>query len=93
MSSKHLIPIYRDVAERLEDLGYEADVREHYSGQGMYGDTTVGIVTDAFSTLVGAMVAISMQEAEENWNSLDILECIPNLSDNMGRVRMIYYRR
>ncbi len=36
-----------ELITRLEDMGYEAELYEKYSGRCMYGDTTIGIVTDA----------------------------------------------
>jgi hypothetical protein len=73
----------RYVGAALEDDGYEGDVRETYSGRGMYGATCVAIVTDAGGVRIGELVAEYNQSSGES-------VCGPTRSDNMG-LSYVYY--
>jgi len=35
-----------DLVNALQDNGFEAETYEDYSGRGMYGETTTGVVSD-----------------------------------------------
>ena len=70
------------VANRLEEEGYEGDVREDYSGRGMYGKTAVAICTDAPGTLIGMFVG------EYNAQGFDARP--PTRTDSMGLGRVFY---
>ena len=37
----------QDLIDILQGEGYEAELYENYSGRGMYGNTTIGVTTDA----------------------------------------------
>jgi hypothetical protein len=83
--------IFEVVAEVLkESHGYDASVRDDYSGRGMYGEKVPAIVTDAPSVLVGATFATVMlndYEAQE----YEVLEVTPMRVDSMGKSAMVYY--
>ncbi len=90
--------IAEKVVEFLQDNGYEAEVREDYSGRGMFGKTTVGIETNAPGTLIGWLVAKSIidenyGDAEAGVDALDDFNFrrdLPMRWDSMG-LAMIYY--
>ena len=98
--------IFGKAAEYLEDDGYEAEVRENYSGRGMYGRETVGIVTSAPGTMVGAAVCKAMVDlymydkdmsdadvtAEDMQDFLEdeMTRMMPKSMDSMG-LDKIYY--
>lgn len=85
----------------LQDDGYEAELCADYSGRGMYGDTTAGIVTDTDIGRVNQYVRLATLECleqkddqTEHVSHRDMLvKCSKyelRRSDNMGR-DYIYY--
>jgi hypothetical protein len=68
------------IADELHDKGYDAEVREDYSGRGMHGETCVGIVTDAPSILIGWLMCNDGVDIDD----------LPTRVDSMGR-STIYY--
>lgn len=77
----------KEVAEIFENYG-NVEVRDNYSGRGMFGRICYGIVCDEyefFETLGNIMVDGTEEEREE------VAEYISNIKrDNMG-LDMIYY--
>jgi len=70
------------IAEVLtEELDYEAEVREDYSGRGMYGATCVGIITDAPLVLVGWAAG---------YVGITDVAYLPMCTDNMGLSTIVY---
>lgn len=73
---------------------YDAEVREDYSGRGMYGKTCVGIVTDApHKDIIIATIRVFAQD-NDGLDIMDILDkvedVIPSRVDSMG-LSTIYY--
>lgn len=81
-----------------EDIGYEIQLRESYSGRGMYGKTTSGIVCDNLGDFVGAVAqaAANLADAEthvesEGMSTDDFISDVSAIStDSMGRSIIIY---
>jgi len=69
----------------LRNQGYESTVRLGYSGRAMYGETCVGIVTEAGGPMVGWAITASLFFVDH-----DTWDMIPQRSDSMGTL-MIYY--
>lgn len=49
------IEIAKSIVEAAEDMGEELELRESYSGRGMYGKETAGIVFDSIGVLMAAV--------------------------------------
>ena len=82
------VKLYEAAVEFLNDEGYDAEVREDYSGRGMYGKTTPAIVTEAPAALVGYAIGLVAEDlALTDCNPKDL---VPVRSDNMG-LQMVYY--
>lgn len=78
------------LVELLEDGGKEASLYEGYSGRGMYGKETTGVVLGSFSDLVEAMWAGAPRLAEAIERG-DLPEYIDGFAkDSMGYDTIIY---
>jgi len=77
------------VAQLLEDDDCEAEVREEYSGRGMYSRTTAGVVTDAD---IADILRILWERVRDGYiEDSDFPEAPNNLrTDSMGRRTIIY---
>jgi hypothetical protein len=64
------------IVEFLEDQGDEASVYEDYSGRGMYGRTTAGVVASEVSDVTYAMGRLGIEDSRN--------------SDSMGRDVIVY---
>lgn len=77
------------IADLLETDGYEASVRDDYSGRGMYGATTHGIDTDASpATILGVVISNA-----EYFVDRDLTPLFPDTGlrwDNMGLGYILY---
>jgi hypothetical protein len=75
-----------------DSYGIEARLRDDYSGRGMYGSSTHGIVTDEPIHLLSCAIDYAASEAAYDENT----DNIPNFSeerfstDNMGYDTIIY---
>jgi len=70
----------QEVCDILRDGYCNADVRENYSGRGMYGKTCIGIVYNGPLTLVGAAcIEVGMDYGD-----------IPTRTDSMGLSTIVY---
>lgn len=85
----------------LEDEGIEAEIRESYSGRGMFGKETTGVVindydVDPLGALLQAVInnaTCFIQEEEEPVDFFDLSEkfSIGNLrTDSMGLGMIVY---
>lgn len=81
--------IYQAVVEELRRKGHHAEVYERYSGRGMHGDTTTGIVTDAPGVLLGVTL---IREAKELDYSDELIfdTDLPLREDDMGKYTIYY---
>ena len=50
------------IVEHIEGEGGEASLYEDYSGRGMYGSTTAGVVADSASSVARALAALGITE-------------------------------
>lgn len=80
--------IYEAAADILRESGYEAEVREDYSGRGMYGRTCCGIITNASGPMVGYSITCAMSDL--GIDPFDWVDLIPKRWDSMG-LQSIYY--
>lgn len=94
---KQKLEVYQLAAEWLEEKGYEAEVREDYSGRGMYGTTCPALVTDAEAMQVAFAVAEGLRqfdpELEHDMGELMFRaqRMVPERSDSMGKSKRVYY--
>lgn len=88
-----------EVAKAIVDAGEGSyagvELREDYSGRGMYGKTTCAVIYEdegAFLQCVAA-AAIQVSEADQDGCSVDeFIEALGNLHrDNMGRSATVIY--
>jgi len=81
---------------RLQDMGFEADLRAEYSGRGMFGKTVPGIVTRAPGVLVGLCIAGAVIEVASGGierpdpEDIDFVDYQLRHEDGMG-LSTIYY--
>lgn len=77
-----------DFAENLIWEGYEAKVREEYSGRSMYGRTTSGVVTNAPEVEAGRVFAAKDEDEDDEQEENDYPTRLR--VDSMG-LSIIYY--
>ena len=70
------------IANILEGDGYKAEIRDDYSGRGMFGATCYGIVTDG-PEIVDKLTPLGTNQKIDNMG-LDYIVYFPNLK---GKVR------
>lgn len=77
------------IIEAIECSGAEAKLRENYSGRGMYGETTCGVVTDeSLVFVIGSVISAPELFAEdEGFAKFDVGVL---RSDSMGLGIIIY---
>lgn len=71
-----------EIEDVLVDLGYEVEVRDDYSGRGMYGATVPAFVADDTGVMTAIGYAAAIAEVP--------LEDLPRRTDSMGRGVVIY---
>ena len=79
--------VYAMAVDVLDYQGYTASLRPAYSGRGMFGETTPGIVSNAPGVLVGWAINSSILMRARDTKPLTLL---PLRQDSMGR-ETIYY--
>ena len=89
------LEVYEAAVQLLENEGHEASVRDDYSGRGMFGSTTLAIVTGAPPAYIGWAITAAVAEASSSdtdpYEVADLaLDLLPGHSDNMG-LGMVYY--
>ena len=73
----------------IQNEGFESEIRENYSGRGMYGETTTGIIIDDDCDLVTCIINQANLFVEDfNTSSFKIWDRINQ--DSMG-LQIIYY--
>jgi hypothetical protein len=76
-----------DLSQSLDLDGAELKLREDYSGRGMYGRSTGGIICDSTGAFIQAVAAY----AQENPDDDDLVPELRNIrQDSMGR-QIIFY--
>ena len=89
------------LVEATENAGnQEIDLREDYSGRGMYGRSTVAVVVDDFGQLLADVLNYIQEnigegdettEGQRTWEGANLTEKIGRFSvDSMGRGVVIY---
>lgn len=89
------IEVAKAIVEAANECGYEMKLREDYSGRGMFGRTTTGIVYDSESDMLKsvALAAIRVKEKESEEGAMTAEEFIDELDfsrDNMGYSTIVY---
>jgi hypothetical protein len=79
---------YDNIRDRIEDFDYDARLRPHYSGRGMYGRTCIGIVHNDANT-PAAFLYILADELGEDF--LDLLQDLGSAQDGMGLSTITYF--
>ena len=74
---------YERVADEASYLGLE-DVREDYSGRGMFGERCFGIVAESLEEVIPIL-----RKALGDTQALDLLEAMS--TDSMGRDTIYYF--
>ncbi|MCA1807132.1 MAG: hypothetical protein LC687_04695 [Actinobacteria bacterium] len=72
----------QEVVDILQGYGFDVEIYEDYSGRGMFGEKTTGIVVREHG--IGLMIGYACSEAQ-----LD-LDSVPTRSDSLG-LDAIYY--
>jgi hypothetical protein len=77
-------------AETLHRLGYEeGEIRPDYSGRGMFGKTTHGVVYDSMADFYTALAYVTAEGNEEEREA--VAGALENLNtDNMGFGVIVY---
>jgi hypothetical protein len=70
------------------ELGIECSIREAYSGRGMYGSETWGVVMDDPMDVLKCAMAGLQQECIEDISEAPLFENLR--TDSMGRSAIIY---
>ncbi len=84
-------------AEALVNIGTDLELREEYSGRGMYGKKTNGVVgklSDLLISVANAAFDLGVDcDGENGMTDFDeFMKDVENIkSDNMGRDNMIFY--
>jgi len=83
--------------EASENAGNECDIREDYSGRGMYGQTTHGVVVDSAAQLLADVIQLvrgniygDEDKGEMIWNGGEIPDAESFRTDNMANQTIIY---
>ncbi len=83
------------LVEASKELNLKFDLREHYSGRGMYGRETTAIVLENFTDMFGAVAIATKNVLEEDQKNgtdgfVDFAEDLGFRSDSMGKGWVIY---
>lgn len=85
------------ILEASETIGLNLEMREDYSGRGMYGDKTHAIVGDADefrqATCYAAVMITQSEDEEDSQVTVDeYIEAMAKIrTDNMGRSDLVWY--
>jgi hypothetical protein len=80
----------REVAELIVEHGYDMEIYEDYSGRGMFGDTTTGVVCDSLRDFLAAVsekfyeMILDAKDLGEDYDTEDAKV----LMENVGRIRL-----
>ncbi len=82
------------IAEAADQLGLEVKVYADYSGRGMYGKTTAGLVgslSDIVQAIACAAVALGENVNDADYDTDDFVDDLRLSMDCMGRSDIILY--
>lgn len=87
----------KELAERLvqvmSDCGEEAELYERYSGRGMFGETTTGVVVESIATLLARVIECAHEFVDHDDEIHDSLYAGDHMNfklDTLGRDMIIY---
>jgi hypothetical protein len=79
----------RAIVQAADDLGIEAKLREEYSGRGMYGKCTAGIVVSDLTSIIAAAAQAGRDMDDDE--AADFIDALDKLkTDGMGRSIIVY---
>jgi hypothetical protein len=87
--------IAQGLVQLMEEQGHEASLYEDYSGRGMYGGSTTGVVVDNVGTLLQAVISDAFEDCsilrevaeEHDMSPLDV----DRISfDSLGLQQIVY---
>lgn len=78
------------IVESAGNLGLDVTLYENYSGRGMYGKVTNGVV-GSLGDVVKCIAAVSSEDFKEEKDFLDFVEDMGVRWDNMGKSDVIIY--
>ena len=88
MSNEKREEVFEQAVELLGYVGADASVYTGYSGRGMFGDITEGIVADCSGALVGWAVTTAAREM--GLEDDEVIRMLPKRTDSMGRDTIFY---
>lgn len=88
----------RKIVQAGDDLGLELNIREEYSGRGMFGKKTAGVVFDSLNDLLQSVAHAAAETAIEDFEEHDGDESMQDFmegleikgQDNMGMSSIVY---
>ena len=82
------------LAEKIAENSYdEVEVREDYSGRGMYGETTAALTAESLSSIIVGMVraAVELADSEDDASVEELVDFAEGMrTDNMGLGIVVY---
>ena len=78
------------IANIMENAGKNVEVRDDYSGRGMFGKTTCGVVVDSELLVISALLAYAKELSEDGPYIGEMPEFDTLRHDNMGKQMIIY---
>lgn len=85
------LEVAQGIADAAADLGVDVRVNKGYSGRGMFGKKTTGLVYNNWRSLLQAVAEYSARAINEGTNFDDLMDDLRDLSeDNLGREIIIY---
>lgn len=82
------LPLAKFIQNAVEYIGEEANIYENYSGRGMFGKTTAGVVVEHQEFIIQGILEF-LKENPRN-NALEKIEIDGFRFDNMGRGFIVY---
>jgi hypothetical protein len=82
--------IFKAAIVELADMDIDAELREDYSGRGMYGKKCLGIVANCSGVQIGMAFALALFDQTNDLDMQTLIDVTPKRSDSMGK-DFIYY--
>ena len=76
------------IKNAIEDNGHECEIYENYSGRGMFGTTTTGIVVESEIQIIESILATPRFFIEKDFTARFDPQSLQ--TDNMGKRFIIY---
>lgn len=80
----------KEIAELIVENSYDMDIHEDYSGRGMFGNTTTGIVCDSEKDFYNAIGELYMEMIKDAIIEAEYYDMKPaqELTETIGRIRV-----